>query len=267
MDRKPAVAGSFYPANPDQLERDVRACLGESRGDEEAIAVLAPHAGYVYSGPCAGATYSRIRVPDVAIVLCPNHTGLGEPLAILDEGAWETPLGPVPVDGALARRLLDLDPELARDARAHQREHALEVQLPFLRTLRPSIRLVPLCVGTHRRGSLLALGDAIAEAVRSAGEPVLIVISSDMSHYIPLARARLLDRMAIERMEAIDAEGLQEVVEREGISMCGYCPAVAGLRAAARLGAKAGRLVAYTSSGDRTGDYDEVVAYAGMVFH
>jgi predicted class III extradiol MEMO1 family dioxygenase len=262
-----------------------------------------------------------VIVPDRAIVLCPNHTGLGRPLAVMAEGEWETPIGPVPIDRSLARRLLDLDPELADDALAHSREHALEVQLPFLRILSPALRIVPICVGTSRLASLLALGDAIAAAVRetagggigaaaqdatAVGEPlatdlaeemivgsspmpearcattdagatephgqrrrdqILVVISSDMSHYIPFEEARELDAMAIERMEELDAEGLHSVVEREEISMCGAMPAVAGLRAARALGASRGRLVAYTSSGDRTGDYREVVAYAGMVFH
>lgn len=267
MHRKPAVAGSFYPADPDELEREVRACLDGPGAAEDAVAVLAPHAGYVYSGPCAGRTYSQIRIPDLAIVLCPNHTGLGEPLALMDEGAWETPLGPVPIDSRMARRLLDIDPDLSRDAVAHVREHALEVQLPFLQTLRPSIRFVPICVGTRVRRTLLALGEALAESIRTAGEPVLIVISSDMSHYVPFETARALDALAIEKMAALDAEGLHEVVERKGISMCGYCPAVAGVRAAKLLGAERGRLVSYTSSGERTGDYGDVVAYAGMVFN
>jgi hypothetical protein len=126
---------------------------------------------------------------------------------------------------------------------------------------------VPICVGAHRLRDLLGLGDALAEAIRTAGEEVLIVISSDMSHYIPFDEARVLDAKAIKMMESLDAEGLHATVEREEITMCGYCPAVVGLRAARLLGARSGRLVAYTSSGDRTGDYNSVVAYAGLTFH
>ena len=267
MHRRPAVAGSFYPADPETLIREVRSCLGADREKTPAVAILAPHAGYIYSGPCAGTIYAGVAVPDLAVVLCPNHTGLGAPLAIMDEGYWETPLGPVPIDAALARRIADLAPEITTDPRAHQREHALEVQLPFLRVLRPGVRIVPICVGTRRLASLLALGDAIAGAIAGAGESVLVVISSDMSHYIPFEDARARDALAIAKMEDLDPEGLHEIVESKDISMCGYCPAVAGIRAARSLGATSGRLVAYTSSGDRTGDYDEVVAYAGMVFH
>lgn len=267
MDRKPAVAGSFYPADPETLIREVRSCLGAEREKAQAIAVLAPHAGYVYSGACAGTTYAEVAVPELAVVICPNHTGLGAPLAIMDKGCWETPLGPVPIDSALARRIAELAPEITIDHRAHEREHALEVQLPFLRVLRPGIRIVPLCVGTRRLASLLTLGDAIAGAIAAVDERVLIVISSDMSHYTPFEEARVRDALAIEKMESLDPEGLHDIIERHDISMCGYCPAVAGLRAARSLGATSGRLVAYTSSGDRTGDYTEVVAYAGMVFH
>lgn len=267
MHRFPAVAGSFYPADAPTLAREVRAFLGDKRSTARAVAVLAPHAGYVYSGPCAGRAYGEIDVPELAIILCPNHTGLGKPLALMDEGEWETPLGPVRIETALARQLLALDSDLSVDPLAHLREHALEVQLPFLQVLRPSIRFVPVCVGTNNRKALLGLGDAIAEAVRDTEDDVLIVISSDMSHYIPFEEARARDTLAIERMEKLDAEGLLGVVRREAISMCGYCPAVAGIRAARVLGAAKGRLVAYTSSGDRTGDYHEVVAYASMVFN
>jgi MEMO1 family protein len=267
MIRKPAVAGSFYPSNPTALRQEVLACLGTECRAEGATALLAPHAGYIYSGPCAGRTYAEVTVPGLVVVLGPNHTGMGQPLAVMDEGEWETPLGRVPIEGALAHRLQALDPSLVTDPLAHLREHSLEVQLPFLLALRPAFRMVPICVGTHRLRDLLSLGDALAEAIRSAGEEVLIVISSDMSHYIPFDVARKLDALAIERMREVDAEGLHAVVEREMISMCGYCPAVVGLRAARSLGASSGRLVAYTSSGERTGDYDSVVAYAGLTFH
>ena len=269
MRRKPAVAGSFYPAWPDALRREVEAYLGPeaSGAGEPAFAVLAPHAGYMYSGPCAGATYAKAHVPARVVVLGPNHTGLGAPLAIMDSGTWETPFGDVPIDTSLARAIERLDARLRVDALAHAREHSLEVQIPFLLRRQPELSLVPICVGTHRLADLVELGDALAEAIRGAGDDVLIVISSDMSHYIPFEEARARDARAITKMEALDPEGLHEVVEREGISMCGYCPAVVGLRAARGLGATTGSLVSYTSSGDRSGDYDSVVAYAGLVFH
>ena len=185
----------------------------------------------------------------------------------MDEGEWETPLGRVRIDARLGGRLRELDADLSEDALAHAREHSLEVQIPFLQVLRPDVRIVPISVGTRKLGVLLGLGDALAKAIGSAGEEVLIVISSDMSHYIPFEKARARDALAIEEMERIDSKGLHEIVEREDISMCGYCPAVAGLRAARSLGARRGTLIGYTSSGDRTGDYSSVVAYAGLIFN
>ena len=264
--RLPAVAGHFYPADPEELRRLVRSFLLPSPR-EEAIAILVPHAGYIYSGSCAGKAYSSVRLPSRIVVLCPNHTGLGEPLAMMASGSWETPLGSAPIDEELARALLREDAQLAEDEAAHRREHSLEVQLPFLQELRPGFRFVPICLGTQQHKALLCLGQALERVIRGAGEPVLIVISSDMSHYIPAERARELDGRAIKAMEQVDPEKLEEVVRREGISMCGIAPAVAGLHAARLLGARQGRLIAYMNSGDRTGDYGEVVGYAGLVFH
>jgi AmmeMemoRadiSam system protein B len=266
MKRMPAVAGSFYPADPAELQAAVAECLSADVPRIPALALLAPHAGYIYSGPCAGKVYSSVELPERIVVLCPNHTGFGAPLAIRSGGSWQTPLGEVPVDEDLAAALKRADPDIREDGEAHRREHALEVQLPFLQVLRPEFRLTPICVGTHRHDQLERLGEALASVIREADERILIVISSDMSHYIAAERARELDGRAIAAMEAMDPGGLHDVVHREGISMCGIAPAVAGLFGARRLGARKGRLIAYTNSGDRTGDYSEVVAYAGLVF-
>ncbi len=156
-------------------------------------------------------------------------------------------------------------PAIREDARAHEREHSLEVQIPFLQHLVGEFRFVPVCVMTHDREELLTLGEAIADTVRHCSDPVLLVISSDMTHYEPAETAREKDMRAVARIEAMDPEGLHETVLAEKITMCGVAPAVAGLTAARRLGATRGRLVAYASSGDVTGDMDEVVGYAGMV--
>ena len=272
MIRVPTVAGQFYPSRPEALREIVLECLGgkpgeKTTGKQEAVAVLAPHAGYIFSGPCAGRVYASVRVPERVVVLCPNHTGIGEPVAVMGAGEWETPLGSVPVDESLARELMAEDPDVSDDESAHRREHSLEVQLPFLQVLSPHMRLVPLCVGTQRHDVLINLGDALARVIHKAGEKVLIVISSDMSHYISAERAKALDAKAISAMEALDPVRLHEVVRRDRISMCGVAPAVAGLQAARALGARKGTLVSYTNSGDRTGDHREVVAYAGLIFN
>ncbi len=268
MTRIPAVAGFFYPADPEELRQMVAAFLPEAPPEppREFAAVMVPHAGYIYSGRVAGATYARTIVPPRLILLGPNHTGRGAPLSIWDRGEWQMPGGSVKVDEELCDSLKNHCPLLASDRDAHLSEHCLEVQVPFLQARNRSCRVVPVVVGTGSLAHLRSLGEAVARTVREAGEPVLIVISSDMTHYEPAADAARKDRIALERMEALDAEGLRRVVLEEGISMCGYAPAVAGLYAASELGARSGRMVLYGHSGEVSGDCEAVVGYAGMTF-
>jgi MEMO1 family protein len=266
MIRRPAVAGQFYPADPQSLRN---ALVDLTRGklppaEPRAVALMVPHAGYMYSGRVAGATYTAVRLARRVVILCPNHTGEGEALAINDDGEWDTPLGRVPVDSSLARSVLEGCREVRVDWAAHRREHSLEVQLPFLQHLVENVTIVPLCVGTHRLETLLELGGAVASAVDDAGGDVLLIVSSDMSHYVPATVAQRQDHKAIERVLALDPEGLHRVVLEEDISMCGLAPAVAGLAAARRIGAREGRLVAYSHSGETTGDFRSVVGYAGV---
>jgi hypothetical protein len=267
MIRRPAVAGSFYPEDPEALRRDLEALTGDRRPAAAAAAtgILVPHAGYVYSGRIAAATYAAVSLPRAFVILGPNHTGAGEPVAVADDGAWRTPLGEAPIDKDLARAVLARCRAAAADPEAHRREHSLEVQIPFLQHLARALRFVPICVGTLRLEVLLDLGRAVAEAVRASETGALLVISSDLSHYLPAGVAESQDRKAIDRILAVDPEGLHRVVQQEGISMCGVAPAVAGLEAARRLGARSGRLVAYGNSGDSSGDYGSVVGYAGVV--
>jgi AmmeMemoRadiSam system protein B len=261
------VAGTFYPADPHQLRRTVSSLLDPRAPREKAAAVLVPHAGYVYSGECAGRTFSSVSLPERFVILCPNHTGLGSALATDEAEAWTTPLGNVPLDGELVRLLREACPSLGCDGQAHRREHALEVQLPFLQVLRPEgFSFAPVCVGTARLEQLVELGEALATSLEGLGDPCMIVISSDMTHYESAESARRKDERALSRLERLDARGLHQVVSREGITMCGYAPAVAALTALQRLGATGGRVVSYTHSGMVTGDEREVVAYAGMVF-
>jgi AmmeMemoRadiSam system protein B len=264
MDRDPAVAGSFYPGRRATLEREVAALLELPAGaaPTAATGVVAPHAGYVYSGAVAGATYARVAVPARAVVLCPNHTGLGARLSLWPDGAWRTPLGDVPVDAALTAAL-GACPLVEEDRAAHRREHAAEVQLPFLQALRPDVRIAVLCLGPLSGVEAERLGEGIAGALRSI--PALLVASSDMSHYVAAAQARRLDRLAIERILALDAAGLHRVVHQEGISMCGVVPVTVMLAAARALGARAAELVRYATSGDVTGDDRSVVGYAGAI--
>jgi AmmeMemoRadiSam system protein B len=265
--RRPAVAGRFYPGNPDDLRADVRSYLSQSPAlpPIRAIGCIAPHAGYMYSGHVAGAVFARVEVPRRCIVLCPNHTGMGRPLAILSEGTWETPLGEVPIDGELAGRLKKRLPALNEDAAAHRAEHAAEVELPFLLMRQPELKFVPIALGIGQLDVLEQLGDALADVIAAQNEAVLIVASSDMNHYESDSITRAKDHRAIERILTLDPRGLHDVVTQQNISMCGYGPAVAMLTAARKLGAKSAELVKYATSGDVSGDYDRVVGYAGVV--
>ncbi len=271
MDREPAVAGRFYPARKERLADEVAALLAERPGGRATAepprpvtGVLAPHAGYVYSGKVAGATYARVDVPERAVVMCPNHTGRGAVVSLWPDGAWLTPLGRVPVDQLLTSALIECD-LAAADREAHRFEHALEVQLPFLQLRRPDVAIAALCLGPLSFAQCRALGKAVAAAARR--RPALLVASSDMSHYLPAARAREKDMRALERFLALDPEGLYQVVRREDISMCGYVPATVMLVAALDLGAREAELVRYGNSAEAGAGEDSVVGYAGAVVY
>jgi AmmeMemoRadiSam system protein B len=272
--RHPAVAGRFYPRDRESLREEVNSYLAQgeaAQGDvathapASAIGCIAPHAGYMYSGHVAGAVFARIDIPRRCIVICPNHTGIGRPLAIMSEGAWETPLGNVQIDVALAASLKERCPALQEDASAHRGEHAAEVELPFLLLRQPKLTFVPIALGTQRLDALEQLGLAIADVISANKDPVLIVASSDMNHYESDVITRAKDHWAIERILTLDARGLHEVVTQQNISMCGMGPAVTMLTAAKKLGAISAELVKYATSGDVSGDRDTVVGYAGVV--
>ncbi len=263
--RQPAVAGYFYPSQPETLLRDVKLYAAPAKEKVRALGCVAPHAGYMYSGHVAGAVYARLDLPRRFVILCPNHTGVGEPLAIMSSGAWKTPLGEARIDSELAGRLLAGFSYLSEDAGAHRSEHALEVQLPFLQALAGDFSFVPIAVGVGGYPVLAALGEALAAALEKEPEPVLIIASSDMNHYESDAVTRVKDHKAIERILALDPRGLYDVVGSADISMCGYGPTVAMLTAVRSLGASAAELVKYATSADISGDKERVVGYAGVV--
>lgn len=269
MVRHPAVAGQFYPANPRELSALIHRYTDGTRGQEpvRARACLVPHAGYVYSGPVAGAVFSRIVIPDKILLLGVRHYPRGESLAILSEGMWRTPLGDVPIDEQLAARLRKACPELREDSVAHSREHSLEVELPFLQSLNPRFTFVPVALGTIRFEELVKVGEGVARVLAESDEDILIVTSSDMNHYEDEETTRQKDHKAIDRMLQLDAKGLYEVCRDEEISMCGLGPAVAMLTALRALGVKSAEVVRYATSGETGGDRSAVVGYAGMIFN
>ena len=265
MIRPPAVAGRFYPSDPQELTRQIQEYSSGATEKTRALGCVVPHAGYVYSGGVAGAVYAAMEIPAQSILLGPRHFPQGQPMAILSEGSFETPLGQARIDSELAAELARACPLLREDEVAHGREHSLEVQLPFLQTLAANFRLVPVVLATDRYGAMEELGGAIAQVVKAQRERVLVIASSDMNHYESEAITRAKDERAIARILALDPRGLYDTVRSEGITMCGYAATVAMLVAVRELGAKGATLVRHATSGEVTGDLDEVVGYAGIV--
>ncbi|NWG13876.1 MAG: AmmeMemoRadiSam system protein B [Acidobacteria bacterium] len=267
MIREPVVSGTFYPGDPRALMRTIDSYLVKVDAPIRAKAVVAPHAGYVYSGAVAAAVFSSVALPPRFIILGPNHTGRGAAMALYPAGQWRTPLGTAPVDEEMNARLLDECRLLREDPAAHAREHSLEVQIPFLQRLAFEFRFSAICVAATEYDGLEQLGHALARAIRSMSEPPLIVASSDMNHYESAEVNRRKDQMAIDQVLAVNPAGLHRAVLENDIGMCGFAPTVAALVCCRDLGATKGELIRYSHSGEVTGDDSEVVSYAGMVVH
>lgn len=264
--RNPVVAGQFYPSSAEALKKQIGRFLAGTAQKQEVIACMMPHAGYVYSGPVAAAVASGIAIPDTVILLGPNHTGYGKQFSIMLEGTWRTPFGDLEIDTELARSILARSKHLEEDSRAHEFEHSLEVELPILQYFRNDFSIVPIAIMSEDEAVLCNIGDEIASVIRERKEKksTLIVASSDMTHYEPQAAAEGKDKEAIGAILELDEQKLTRNVRRLGITMCGYAPVVIMLRAAKALGAKHAKLVKYQTSGDVSGDYDNVVGYAGI---
>jgi MEMO1 family protein len=259
--RPAAVDGKFYPGDAEELRREVDALLGKSRGDERLLGVVAPHAGYVYSGKVAGQVFARVHVPDCVVVMGPNHTGRGTAVSLRTGGDWQLPGGRMSIDGDVCAKLLSASERVEEDQGAHEWEHSLEVELPFLLARNPNARLVPLVLARLDYAECRALGRALAEALP---KDVLVVASSDLNHYLPDAETRQRDQLAIAPMLAHDARALHETVEREDLSMCGYIPATVMLEYANARGARKAELVGYATSAEAFGDRSRCVGYAGI---
>lgn len=271
MIRQPAVAGQFYSASPDALRAAVARYADPTAVPRPAIAAVSPHAGLMYSGHVAGAVYARVALPPVVILIGPNHAGTGPSISVFPEGTWLIPGDEVPVDSTLTSAILARYPRAVADVSAHRSEHCLEVQLPFLRHARQDVRIVPIVLGTIRQDVCRDLGLCLASVLEECaarqempGRP-LLVVSTDMSHYEPDGVTREKDRFALEAIRHLDPEGLVAAVRSHGITMCGLGPTLAALHAARALGASEASLIRYATSGDITGDLDQVVGYAGFI--
>ena len=265
MRRKPAVAGYFYPGQEDVLSEMIRGMTELEKKRKKAISVVSPHAGFVYSGPVAGALFSAVVLPDAYVILGPSHRGMSSRFAIMKEGVWETPLGDVPLNSQLASLIMSHSSLIVEDERAHSEEHSLEVQLPFIQYFKKEISIVPICLSYDvSYEELEELAEAVSQGIRDFEKEVLIVASTDMSHYVSQKTAERKDFLAIDKVLKLDPKGLYDTVLREDISMCGFQPTTCTLIASKELGAKKAELIKYQTSGDTSGDYSQVVGYAGL---
>jgi AmmeMemoRadiSam system protein B/AmmeMemoRadiSam system protein A len=264
--RDPYVAGYFYPGTAAELRKMLAGLVDEKAPKEDVIGLLVPHAGYQYSGPVTGAAVSRIKMKDTFVIMGPTHTGRGRPYSIMAAGTWKTPLGNVEVDAGLAQRIIDLTGYLEADELAHQEEHAVEVQLPFLQYFKPDVRIVPIILGGGAIDVYQKIGKGVAAAIKELKREAVILASGDMTHYEPQQTARDKDMKAVEAMLALDEAELTRRYQGLHITMCAYGPAACLIAAAKEMGANTAELVKYMTSGDTTGDFSQVVGYAGVIF-
>lgn len=267
--RLPAVAGTFYADDPDELRTTVEGFLAEVVAEPQpACAAIAPHAGLMYSGQCAAHVFKRLAIPPVVVILAPNHTGrLGATggASAWDRGAFETPLGSIPVADEFLAELEDVCPMVRHDPEAHLSEHAIEVELPFLSILAPGTSIAPVVLAWDDWDRCKVVADALARVVSGRRDKVLLLASSDMTHYESATSAERKDRAALAAVERLDGRELLAVCRRERVTMCGRAPAAIVLDVARQLGAAGAELVDYRHSGWVTGDDSSVVAYAGVV--
>ena len=263
--RKPVVSGKFYPSSARALREMITSFLEPEAEQVKAIGAVVPHAGYVCSGAVAGAVYSQLLIPELVIILGPNHTGLGPAFSLMPEGAWQTLLGEVSIS-ALAQDLLTQSSLHQPDETSHQFEHSLEVQIPFLQFCSQNpFEIIPIVVGSLQPANLLKLGNDIAGFIKKSQKETIVIASSDMTHYEPDQSAREKDKYALEAVLKLDPKMLLDRITERDISMCGVGPVAIMLSAAKELGAEKAELVMYNTSGDTCGDKDSVVGYAGVI--
>jgi AmmeMemoRadiSam system protein B len=276
--RPPVVAGQFYEGSKEELIKQIEWCYRHpvgpgklpklQRGKRSMLGLVSPHAGYIYSGPVAAHGFAALAHdgrPERIVILGPNHHGIGSGVSLVSSGRWRTPLGEVEVDGELARAILRECEIIDDEEEAHRHEHSIEVQLPFLQHLLGEFRFVPICMMFQDLRTSLEVGEALASAC--GGKDVLLIASTDFTHYEPHEQAVRKDRAAIEKILSLDPRGLVETVEGEGISMCGYGPVAAVLEACKRLGAGEAKLLKHATSGETSGFMGEVVGYASIAIY
>ncbi|MCJ7582754.1 MAG: AmmeMemoRadiSam system protein B, partial [Candidatus Aminicenantes bacterium] len=252
--------------NPEELTSLIESLVDPKKERIKALAIISPHAGYVYSGPVAGALFSSVQLPEKYILLGPSHRKIRSKAAIMRTGTWSTPLGDIPVDTDLADLLLSSSTILEEDEEAHRNEHSLEVQFPFIQYFVKQFSIVPISIGSPiTYEELEELGRAVANGIKKCDSEALMIASTDMSHYVEQAVALNLDFIAIQKIKELNPRGFYDTVMSKNISMCGFQPTTSALVASKELGAKTASLIKYQTSGDISGNYAEVVGYAGIV--
>lgn len=266
MIRNPYVAGYFYPGSATELRATIARYVDEEALKDEVIGLLVPHAGYQYSGAVTGATISRIVFKDTFIIIGPSHSGRGKPFSVMTEGIWRTPLGEVEIDSELAGQIVSVSEYVQEDKKAHEEEHAVEVQVPFLQYFKPDVRIVPIILTGAPAAIYREIGRDIARAIKDLNREAIILASGDMTHYEPHETAKEKDLQAVDAMLELDEDELTRRYKNLSISMCAYGPVVCLISAAKEMGVGAAKLVKYQTSGDSSGDYGAVVGYAGVIF-
>ncbi|MFH0785388.1 MAG: AmmeMemoRadiSam system protein B [Pseudomonadota bacterium] len=264
--RQPAVADRFYPGSSEGLALAVSELMPVTynTGKQRALAIVSPHAGYVYSGALAAETISSVEIPETVIIIGPNHRGQGAPIA-LSKVTWAMPFGKVLVDGEICDFILAQSKHIKVDELAHKYEHSLEIQIPFLQILQKNLHIVPLLVSHISYPLCEEVANALVRAIENSKRDILIVASSDMSHYEPRNIAEKKDRLALKCIEQLNPYNLYHTVIDNRISMCGVIPVVIAMLAAKTHGGSKFRLIGYTDSGYISGDTEQVVGYAGIV--
>jgi MEMO1 family protein len=275
--RRAVVAGSFYESKPEGLRAQVETCFlhrfGPGKlptvngaGPRQILGLVCPHAGYMYSGPVAANAYFSLALdgkPDTVVILGPNHTGYGNPLSAMRDGAWQTPLGDVQIDSEVADDLAEEIGIVDFDEVAHRHEHSIEVQLPFLQYIYgDAFKFVPVCFLMQDLETATEMGRGLAEVL--ANRNAVVIASSDFTHYESQARVEKKDQDALKAVEALDEKKFYEVLDAENVSACGYAPIAALLVYSKALGAKKAEVLAHKTSGDITGDKSSVVGYASV---
>lgn len=268
--REPAVAGSFYTANPRELSRQIKEFLDavpKKKINGEIIALISPHAGYIYSGQVAAHAYKLLQDNpfDKVIVLAPSHRVYFHGSSIYSKGAFRTPLGLIPVDNEISQRIMQGNPAVSFLPQAHAQEHSLEVQLPFLQTVLKDFKLIPIVMGDQGKEGCKELSDAIFNAIK--GKKVLIVASSDLSHFHTYDEAVKLDKVVMDRVRDLDPQGLAQDISAGRCEACGENPIITTMLLAQKMGANRAIVLKYANSGDVTGDKDRVVGYLAAVLY